>query len=79
LAEDGTYWLHKSLAHEADLDVARNKLYRLEKFYQEVARLTLNHDVIRAVDGNEYASVAPSNLGPLLEEIDPKWYANVKD
>jgi len=79
LVEDGTYWLHKSLAHEADLDVTRTKLYRLEKFYQEVAQLTLKHDVIRAVDGNEYASVSPSKLGALLENIDAKWYDNVKD
>lgn len=79
MAEDGTYWLHKSLAHEAELDVTRTRLYKLEQFYQEVARLTMNHDVIRAVDGNEYASVSPSNLGALLEEIDPNWYGNVKD
>lgn len=79
MVEDGTYWLHKSLAHEADLDVTRNKLYRLEKFFQEVARLTANHDVIRSIDGHEYASVAPSQLGALLEEIDPNWWANIKD
>jgi len=79
MSEDGSYWIHKSLAHEADLDVTRNRLYKLETFYKAVAQLTLNHDVIRSIDGDEHASVAPSKLGPLLEEIDPKWYANIKE
>ena len=71
---DDSYWINKALAHEADLDVTRNRMYRLETFYKAVANLTLNHDVIACIDGNEYASVAPSKLGPLLETIDPKWY-----
>lgn len=79
MSEDGSYWLHKSLAHEADLDVTRGKLYQLEQFYREVARLTAQHDVIVSVDGNEYASVSPARLGALLEKIDRDWWANTKD
>lgn len=79
MSEDGSYWIHKSLAHEAELDVARNKMYKLERFYDAVVQLTLNHDVIRSVDGNEYASVAPSALGALLETIDPKWYRKTEE
>ena len=76
---DDSYWMNKALAHEADLDVTRQKLHRLETFYKEVAKLTLRHDVIESTNGNEYASVAPSNLGPLLETIDSEWWRKVGD
>lgn len=75
---DSSYWIGKALQYEADLDVTRQRLHKLEVFYKAVARLTLNHDVVNSTDGNEYASVAPSKLGPLLETIDPEWWRNTE-
>ena len=45
---------------------------KLKTMYFEVCQLTLNHDVL-----NDTAVVYPSNLGPVLEKIDRKWYMNV--
>lgn len=42
---------------------------KLKTMYHEVCQLTLNHDVL-----NDTAVVYPSNLGPILEKIDKKWY-----
>lgn len=46
-----------------------DELEKLRRFFRAVGQLTLNHDVL----GNS-AVVYPRKLGPLLEEIDPKWY-----
>jgi hypothetical protein len=46
-----------------------DRLVKLERFYREVARLTLNHDVLA-----DHAVVFPSKLGPVLEEVDKEWW-----
>lgn len=42
---------------------------QLKTFYKEVAKLTINHNVL-----NDNAVVYPSDLGPALEKIDPYWF-----
>lgn len=42
---------------------------QLKTFYKEVAKLTINHNVL-----NDNAVVYPSDLGPVLEKIDPYWF-----
>ena len=42
----------------------------LERFFYEVAQLTLNHDTV-----GDYAVVFPKKLGEALEKVDPGWYA----
>lgn len=42
---------------------------KLEKFFAEVAHLTLNHDEV-----GDHAVVFPSKLGPLLEQVDKEWW-----
>lgn len=45
---------------------------KLKTFYKEVAKLTLNHNVL-----NDSAVVYPSDLGPALEKIDSYWFEKV--
>jgi hypothetical protein len=47
----------------ADLDVAK-----LREFFQAVAKLTLDHDVI-----DDHACVTAARLGAELEKVDPEW------
>jgi len=68
-----TDWLYEASHLQGQLESARSELSVLQEFFREVSRLTLRHDVIASVDGNEYASVSPAKLGKLLEEIDPCW------
>ncbi len=42
---------------------------KLKEAYKEICNLTVNHDVL-----NDHAVVYPSNLGPLLEKVDPQWF-----
>lgn len=42
---------------------------KLKEMYKEVCNLTVNHDVL-----NDHAVVYPSNLGPVLEKVDPQWF-----
>jgi hypothetical protein len=49
----------------ADLDVAK-----LREFFQAVAKLTLDHDVIA-----DHACVTAARLGAELEKVDPEWCA----
>lgn len=67
-------WMNSALAAEAELDITRRKLHLLEKFFLDVADLTLNHDVAYNESGEEIASVSPRKLGQLLETINPEWY-----
>ena len=41
----------------------------LEAFFQEIAELTSNHDVIK-----DYACVLASRLGAALEKVDFEWW-----
>jgi len=72
-----TDWMVVASDTQARLEDLQTQHDRLRAFYDSVAALTLRHDVIECVDGNEYASVAPSRLGPLLETVDPEWYRKV--
>lgn len=69
-----TDWQYLAASTEAELDIARVKLGRLEMFYNEIKKLTLNHDVVISVDGNEYASVSPRKLGEALSKVNEEWY-----
>lgn len=44
---------------------------KLKEAYKEICNLTVNHDVL-----NDNAVVYPSNLGPVLEKVNPKWFEN---
>lgn len=44
---------------------------KLERFFKEVANLTLNHKVIAGA-----AVVYPSALGESLSRVDPDWHHN---
>jgi hypothetical protein len=68
-----TEWITVAAQYEAELDVARNKLHKLEAFFKEVSFLTANHDAIRATNGNVYASVSPKKLGESLAKVDENW------
>ena len=46
---------------------------RLNAFFEEIATLTSNHDVI---DG--HACVTADKLGKALEKVDPEWWEDVK-
>ena len=67
-------WLNSALANEAELDNARQEIWKLKKFFLAVADLTLHHEVAYNEHGEEVASVSPRKLGELLETIDPNWY-----
>ena len=69
-----TDWQYLAAKSEAELDIAQVKLGRLEILYNEVKQLTLNHDVVISVDGNEYASVSPRKLGDALSKVNTEWY-----
>lgn len=66
-------WMYEATNLQAQLENARSEIDTLRKFYKSVAKLTLEHDVITSVNGNQYASVSPSKLGELLETIDLRW------
>lgn len=42
---------------------------KLERFFEEVAHLTVNHDEL-----SYRAVVYPSKLGKALERVDPEWF-----
>lgn len=57
-----------------------DRLEKLEAFFKEVGRLTVDHNAIysrvdEAVDGT--AVVYPKDLGAALEKVDPEWYEHV--
>lgn len=70
----GDMWLSSALANEAELDIARQEIWKLKKFFLAVGNLTLHHEVAYNEHGEEVASVSPRKLGELLETIDPNWY-----
>ena len=47
----------------------RHSTAKLEAFFQEVAQLTLNHDVL-----GDSAVVFPSKLGKALVKVDEQWW-----
>lgn len=67
-------WLSAALSNEAELDNARQEIWKLKKFFLAVSDLTLHHEVAYNEHGEEVASVSPRKLGELLETIDPNWY-----
>ena len=69
-------WISSALFNEAELDNARQEIWKLKKFFSAVGDLTLHHDVAYNTQGEEIASVSPRKLGELLETIDPNWYRN---
>lgn len=73
-----TDWMYEASNLQGQLESARSEISVLQEFYREVSKLTLRHDVIGCVDGNEYASVSPAKLGALLEKIDPQWIDKIK-
>ena len=68
------HWMVVSTELQGKLENLQTELDRYKRFYAEVAKLTLRHDVLE-----DNAVVYPSKLGPLLETIDPLWYRKVKD
>jgi hypothetical protein len=64
----GQFFMDEHFDDEMTL-VDADRLRKLEKFYCEVARLTLNHDVLA-----DHAVVFPSKLGSVLEEVDKEWW-----
>jgi hypothetical protein len=51
-----------------------DRLAKLERFFKEVADLTVEHEVIA-----DTAVVYPSALGESLSRVDPEWYQNTVD
>jgi hypothetical protein len=51
---------------------------KLEAFFEEVANLTVNHNVLLGFE-DEYAVVYPSKLGKALEKVDPEWFSTNKN
>lgn len=51
---------------------------KLEAFFEEVANLTVNHNVLLGSE-DEYAVVYPSKLGKALEKVDPEWFSTNKN
>lgn len=49
---------------------------KLYAFFREVARLTVEHDVVVDMDNEDHAVVFPSKLGEALEKVDPDWFNN---
>lgn len=45
---------------------------KLNAFFDEIRRLTSNHDVIA-----DHACVTADKLGKALEKVDPEWWKNV--
>ena len=58
------------------------ELRKLREFYKEIAKLTVNHDVLYpSGDGpvdDGVAVVYPSKLGSVLSKIDNEWYINLR-
>lgn len=48
-----------------------DRFMKLENFFQEVVKLTIEHEVI-----GDAAVVYPSALGVALSRVDPEWYRN---
>lgn len=67
-------WLYKYSEAQANLENAQSRLSRLETFYNEIIEMTINHDVVRSIDGNEYASVSPKRISEALAKVTPRWY-----
>ena len=65
-------WMVTSTELQGKLENALAELDRYKRFYTEVAKLTLRHDVLK-----DNAVVYPSKLGPVLETIDPLWYRKI--
>jgi hypothetical protein len=49
-------------------EIKKHDVEKLEAFFQEIANLTLHHDVI-----DDYAVVYTSRLGSALEKVDFDW------
>lgn len=67
------YWLNQACSTAAQLDLAYSKLDKFETFFEEIRKMTLNHDVIACTNGNRYASVNPKKLGVELAKIKEDW------
>lgn len=67
-------WLYKYSETQANLENAQSRLNKLETFYNEIIEMTINHDVVRSTNGNEYASVSPKRISEALVKVNPKWY-----
>jgi hypothetical protein len=46
---------------------------KLNAFFNEIAALTSNHDVI-----DDHACVTADKLGKALEKVDPEWWEDIK-
>lgn len=53
---------------EAGWTEDREENQKLRAFYNEIAQLTLNHDVI-----DDHACVTARKLGEVLEKVDSEW------
>jgi HKD family nuclease len=52
---------------------------QLYQFYLEVAKLTLEHDVLAFSENHEYIAVVySSNLDKELEKVNQEWYEDIK-
>jgi len=63
------FWTTEILMAKIEPTISGDEMTKLRIFYQEIAELTINHDV---VDDN--AVVYPSKLGKALSKIDPEWW-----
>lgn len=68
-----SHWMSFALSKEADLDIALRKLSKLETFFEEIKEMTLKHDVISCINGNDYASVSPNKIGKALAKVREDW------
>jgi hypothetical protein len=71
-----SYWMGIALSKEADLDIAYRKIEKLEHFFKEICELTVNHDVISCINGNDYASVSPRKIGEALIKVKEDWWSS---
>lgn len=67
-------WLYKYSEAQAQLENAQSRLSKLETFYREMIEMTINHDAVNSIDGNQYASVSPSKIAEALAKVNSKWY-----
>lgn len=72
-------WLYKYSEVQAQLENAQSRLNKLETFYREIIELTVKHDAVNSIDGNQYASVSPSKISDALSKVNPTWWTDSTD
>jgi hypothetical protein len=70
------YWGERCSTIDADCPCCRAwmQLDALEQFFDGVASLTINHEVVRLNENVSVAVVYPKALGRKLEQVDKEWW-----